>query len=1069
VSRARRAGLGPRPARGPVRRPAPRPFPGLPLGLVLALGLLLGLALAASPALAAQYTLRTGPDGELLSVTFANRPGYGVVRTGERTLLIPLSPETLRAETLTPGGAGELVRSVRLTDKGLEVEMSTPGFGYLAVPQPVRQAVDIHVFRDPFGERWAQESKPRPRAAEAPAAEKPRQSAPEKSAPADKARAAKSQNKTQPPAKPEAAKPEAAKPDASKPGTAPKAEAPKKPESQKPAKGKPPLPETDLAETQPQPPSLEAAQPTPAPAPARPMLPSNAMRAGVLRVGPDEAKPMDALVPGPETAQPAPGANAPAPSGGRMSVAPPPGGAGRMAAAPPPPAAGGGSVPASGSQASGGQAAPGQAANASGQAEPGPAPSPSGPQGANATGLAEGGPAPGGNATAAGEEAPPPPMDPAREKYETLFLEAQGEMSGGNLASAANKFKDLLANADLPQDMREESLYNRAEILATQYRDSMKDHFDEVTAAYNAAMNANPSSSRAPTALINLGLLHLKAGNLPEASAYFNLLKTNYPKDQNIPAINFYWGDYYMKRGEWQKAADAYQDLVQNTPDFKLVREAALGLAHSLDMLGNYKQAYQILDYIDKRWPRYYVDNPDFLRLFGEMANVVEKYEEAKNRYWTFYNLEPKAEGNDVVLAALGDIYLRLGKPSGAKEVYEKAATEFPDKEGGLVAKMRLAEEGIHDKPTLEEMGQVFDRPFNLKPQQIYTQIIRDFPQSTLAPLAQMKLAMWYFYNKRYGDTLRAVQDFITKYPQHALLPRAEELGLKVFNLAVPELVHDENYGRILEFWANYKPILEKAGVSDDLKMAVALSYFKRGEVDTALKQAKPYLGPKQDPKFSEMSLDMALSAYLDRHAWSDIVNLGTMVQKNWKVDPNRARQVDYALAMAHENLGETDKSAPIWEKLATDDQMDPAARAYGMYYQAKAAMKAHDLRKVFIHSQQALEMFLASGGDRDKIKDCILMTIYAAEASGQYREALKWANKYDTYIPETDPEWASARFRLAKLYQLAGAQPEWEKLMKEIRDKKPDTLYGKMASTALEATGIEKQVREFQDNAAKK
>lgn len=1043
MSRARRAGLGPRPAPGAVPGPAWKPG----RALALFLGLAACLILAASPALAAQYTLRAGPDGELLSVTFANRPGYGVVRTGERTLLIPLPPESLRTEALTPGGAGELIRAVRLTDKGLEVEMSTPGFGYLAVPQPVRQAVDIHVFRDPFGDRWSQESKPRPKAPEAPAAEKPRQPAPEKSAPADKARAAKAQNKTQPSAKPEAAKPEA-----SKPGTAPKAEAPKKPEPQKPAKGKPPLPETDLAETQPLPPSLEAAPP--APAPARPMLPSNAMRAGVLRVGPDEAKPMDALVPGPETAQPAPGAKAP-----------PPGGAGRMAAAPPPPAAEGGSVPASGGQASGSQVPGGQAANASVQA--GQTPAPPGPEGANATGQPAGGPAEGGNATAAGEEAPP--MDPLREKYETLFLEAQGEMSGGNLASAANKFRDLLANADLPQDMREESLYNRAEILATQYRDTMKDHFDEVTAAYNAAMNANPSSSRAPTALINLGLLHLKAGNLPEASAYFNLLKTNYPKDANIPAINFYWGDYYMKRGEWQKAADAYQDLVQNTPDFKLVREAALGLAHSLDMLGNYKQAYQILDYIDKRWPRYYVDNPDFLRLFGEMANVVEKYEEAKNRYWTFYNLEPKAEGNDVVLAALGDIYLRLGKASGAKEVYEKAASEFPDKEGGLVAKMRLAEEGIHDKPTLEEMGQVFDRPFNLKPQQIYTQIIRDFPQSTLAPLAQMKLAMWYFFNKRYGDTLRAVQDFITKYPQHALLPRAEELGLKVFNLAVPELVHDENYGRILEFWANYKPILEKAGVSDDLKMAVALSYFKRGEVDTALKQAKPYLGPKQDPKFSEMSLDMALSAYLDRHAWSDIVNLGTMVKQHWKVDQNRARQVDYALAMAHENLGETDKSAPIWEKLATDDQMDPAARAYGMYYQAKAAMKAHDLRKVFIHSQQALEMFLASGGDRDKIKDCILMTIYAAEASGQYREALKWANKYDTYIPETDPEWASARFRLAKLYQLAGAQPEWEKLMKEIKDKKPDTLYGKMASTALEATGIEKQVKEFQDNAAKK
>ncbi|MEI7999070.1 MAG: tetratricopeptide repeat protein [Candidatus Omnitrophota bacterium] len=69
-----------------------------------------------------------------------------------------------------------------------------------------------------------------------------------------------------------------------------------------------------------------------------------------------------------------------------------------------------------------------------------------------------------------------------------------------------------------------------------------------------------------PTALVNLGLLHLKSGNLPEASAYFGLLKSNNPKDQNVPFVSYYWGDYHFERGEWQKAADFYQDLVQNYP-----------------------------------------------------------------------------------------------------------------------------------------------------------------------------------------------------------------------------------------------------------------------------------------------------------------------------------------------------------------------------------------------------------------------------------------------------------------------------------------------------------------------
>ncbi len=1027
--------------------------------------------LVSCPALAAQYGVSTGPDGDLLTLTFSNRPGYGVVRTGARTLFIPMSSEALRTETLAPGGAGSLVASVRLTDKGLEVTMNTPAFGYLAVPQPVRQGLDIHVFSDPFGERWSEEARPRPKPVEPAAGAKPAETGATPRARTEKAPAKAAQPTTQltgqPGAKPEPGKPEAAKSEPVKPEVG-KPDAAKKPEAAKGGKGKPGLKETNLADTQPLPPTLEAVLPgaaasvAPTPAtPAAPQIPSNTLRAEVRRVGPEEAKPQDALVPqAPGAAQPV----AAAPGEPQAAVALPPGRAGEQKFS-----VGG---PAPGAPLSQTTPTPAEP-NASGAPVPETPGQTPGQISDQAHDQTPEGAAPGQENATAGPEgvaaARARAEDAAREKYETPFQEAQGEMTSGNLLSANTKFKDLLAKSDLPGDMREESLYDRAEILVAQFRDNLKDHFDEVTAAYTAAMNANPSSPRVPTALVNLGLLNLKAGNLPEASAYFGLLKSNFPKDTMVPYVSYYWGDYYFKRGEWQKAADYYQDLVQNFPENKLVRESALGLAHALDQLGNYKQAYQILDYVDKRWPRYYVENPDFERMFAEMANVVEKYDEAKNRYWTFYNLEPKAEGNDVVLAALGDIYLRLGKNSGAKEIYEKAAADFPDKEGGLVAKMRLAEEGIHDKPTLEEMSAVFDRPFTLKPQQIYTQIVRDYPQSTLAPLSQMKLAMWYFWNKRYADTLRAVQDFITKFPKHALLPRAEELGLKVFNLAVPELVNDENYGRILEFWASYKPILEKAGVTDDMKMAVAMSYYKKGEVDTALKQVAPYLTAKQDPKYSEMSLDMALSTYLDRHAWSDIVNLANMAKSKWKLDPSRARQVDYALAMALENLGDTDKSNPLWTRLAADQELDPAARAYGMYYQAKNALKAHDLRNVFINAQQALEMFLQTGGDRDKIKDCILMTIYAAEASGQYREALKWANKYDTYIPETDPEWASSRFRLAKLYQLAGGQAEWEKLMKEIKDKKPDTLYGKMASTALESSSIEKQVKEFQDTTGKK
>lgn len=106
--------------------------------------------------------------------------------------------------------------------------------------------------------------------------------------------------------------------------------------------------------------------------------------------------------------------------------------------------------------------------------------------------------------------------------------------------------------------------------------------------------------------------------------------------------------------------------------------------------------------------------------------------------------------------------------------------------------------------------------------------------------------------------------------------------------------------------------------------------------------------------------------------------------------------------------------------------------------------------------------MLLETGGDREKIKDCILMTIFAAESSGRYREALKWAAEYDKYIPLSDPEWASSRFRLAQLYEKAGAMAEWKKLMEEVAEKSPDDLYGRLATSALETHKIEQEASKF-------
>lgn len=670
---------------------------------------------------------------------------------------------------------------------------------------------------------------------------------------------------------------------------------------------------------------------------------------------------------------------------------------------------------------------------------------------------------------AAEGESPDSAEDPVKtaeqreEEIRNQLYEAQSMMFNGNLPEALTIYEDILKNVKLPDDVREETLYAVADIKKQLHSDDLVGNFEELSQAFLEALNSNLRSNRVPRSLLNLGLLNLQVGNFPEAKAYFKILQEKYPDDDNIPSISYYWGEYYYKKGEYKKAADQFQYLIQTYPEHQLVKQAAFYLADSLDKTGFIEQAFQIVDYIDKRWPDYYMENPEFLLLAGDVEMKLKKWPEAKNHYFTAYNLNPEADNADILLAHLGDIYVFQDEKKAARQIYEKAVEDFPDKEGGLIAKMRLAEEGVYDDPSLPQMGSVFNRPYNKRPEVIYQEIVEQHPESPLAPIAQLKLAMWYAFNKKYPEALAAAQDMTEKYPDHKLVDRARKLGDSVFALAVPGMVAEGRYGRVVRYWETYDFIgQEDTKVDDWTRLSVATSYWKIGQPQKALDLLQPYLQKKQVKDVSDKALGLAVNIYLDDLAWKEIADLVAMAKKHWNLQDEQLRQLDYARAMSLQNLGHANKALPIWAELAKNVEVDPAFRGYAMYYMAKAAMERQDLRKVFVYAQEALALLLQTNGDPEKIKDAVLMSIYATERSGRYSEALKWAREFDKYIEPDNPEWASTRFKLARIYRKAGAMDEWKQLLTDIIEKKPDSLQAQLAQSALETYDLEQKAEQY-------
>ena len=657
----------------------------------------------------------------------------------------------------------------------------------------------------------------------------------------------------------------------------------------------------------------------------------------------------------------------------------------------------------------------------------------------------------------------PPPPDP-----QDLLFQAQAALNNDEAASALEQFKALKRMPKLTDEQRAAALNGIADATYAVGKDDLLANYEKIIQSTTEAMNFNLKADTVPTHLLRLGMTNMKIGNVREAEAYFNILRKNYPNSDLIPLTYYYWGDYYFNKGEWQKAADNFQYVVQNYPDSKFVREAGVGLARALYSLGFYEQAYQVVDYVEKRWPRFYLEYPPFLSQMGDVEYRMKKFDKARTTYWTYYNIDPDGDEADMILARLGDLYVEMRDKDAAREVYEEAARKFPARDGGLISLMRLAEEGVYDKPSLTDMFSVFDRPYNLRPLQIYSKIIEDHPDSALVPLARLKKAMWYLWNKQYPEALTTASAFIKQHPGHELTGRVKEVAMKAFNVMVADNIREGNYERILQIWDQF-PIVrgQDTELAPDSRIALGLSYWKQKQPSKALEVIDPFFLGLKIPETSEMALNLALSIYLDNERWEDVIKLAQRIEL-WDLNPASKQQLDYALALAHENMGEHDKAAPMWAALSKVQDVPLDQEAYTLFFLSREAERKEDWETAYRHAKQALTDFRdiakrnPEKADPQKIKDLLGSMMDITERTGRVKEALDWAREYMQDLKPGDPDYPGMQYRIAGLYKKNANLDKWRSILTELRDNSPNSLYGRMAASELRTYDLTEGASKF-------
>lgn len=664
-----------------------------------------------------------------------------------------------------------------------------------------------------------------------------------------------------------------------------------------------------------------------------------------------------------------------------------------------------------------------------------------------------------------GNPVPPPPDVPA------LLNQMRNSIKAGRYAEAMPPMRTL-RTATLPTDEREELLYNLMTAMFETNRANLAAHGEELVDAANEAMNFNPESHRVPDALAVLIAVNLAQGNVADAHGYAQLMRRKFPGNTNVPAVFLDLGQKQMERQEYAEAALSFQTILQEYPESKMAKDAARLETYALYRQGHMDRALTLIDFVDRRWPRIYLEDPEYLRVSADIRFRQGRLENALQTYWTQYNLEPAKPEAAAVLQRIAEIYFRLKDPTAATKVLDELVRVFPLSAEAPKALMRLGENGVHDgNLTVDQLFALFDQPNPRLPSLYYQRILKDYPKSPEAMPAQLHTIAWQLWNKDYLPAMTAARAFMIDYEDKPESLRAKDILLRGFARELGNSLEEENYDRVLKLWDDFPQVHDYyQPLEPDLRMALARAHLNRGEETLGLDLLEPFLVGPGDTAYALYTYNMFLATYLREQKWDAILSLGEKVA-GWKLPVEARNQLDYAMALSAENLGLQGRALPLWQKLAPMQNIPLYQRAYASYFLARDAERRQDLRDAYQYNLDTLGMFTqlqdeqSPYADAERVRESIAALMDVTEIAGRYAESLEWASKYAAFVPETSPDYAGLRFREARLHRKMGDTARWRAILQGIVDKEPDSVFGKMAASELHTQDVARDLTRFTGN----
>jgi TolA-binding protein len=428
------------------------------------------------------------------------------------------------------------------------------------------------------------------------------------------------------------------------------------------------------------------------------------------------------------------------------------------------------------------------------------------------------------------------------------------------------------------------------------YRKGLPDNFVRASDAWRLAIEAFPDSYAAPLASFMLGEINSEMGFRDEAAAFYALAAENYP-DSNITELAILKAaDMKLALGLNDEARNVVEPLLSLglSSVFGRLALAREAMADYQDTL--YSQACEKFRQVLDLDPEIYQLYPDMLYALGDSYSYLNRPDLTILFLEHALNLIPEHPKADVMLARIGNAYQSKGLHDEAISFFNIAKDRYPERDGGLVSQIRLADMGaLRAFFSPEQVFDSLERGARQATVKMYENIIAQSSESPLLQLAYLKIGQAQAADGENGQAINWLRDMVTKYPNAVLMEEAKPILSRAVVNEAQQRFDLGQYNQVEQLDADNEAFLEGPDLLR-FKRLLAQSFENEGKNDQALAVWKFIEEQSPEKRLADQKalIEAALKSGQPMEAFNQL-------KKTFQEFPD---QVDYV----HEQLGLTEK-----------------------------------------------------------------------------------------------------------------------------------------------------------------